>query len=353
MLSLAPFISGLKAPVDFQIADDNSGRIFVVEQAGRIRIVSNGALASASLLDITSRVTSGGELGLLGVAFHPNYAQNSRFYVNYTRTVGGQIQTVIAEYSAPMAAANQVDPATERILLVVDQPFPNHKAGQLAFGSDGFLYFGLGDGGSGGDPNGNGQNVNVLLGKMMRIDVDHTSTGLQYAIPPGNPFASGGGRAEIWAWGFRNPWRFSFDRVTNRQFVADVGQDNFEEVNIVTGGANYGWNTMEGDHCFHPATGCNMAGLTLPILEYSHAEGSAVIGGYVYRGGTIPSLQGTYVFTDLSGGKLWGATENSGTWTRNVLMNISITPSAFGQDAAGELYILDYGNGAILKLVGS
>src|SRR5919108_5627736 len=282
-LSLTTVVSGLNSPVDLQVPDDNTGRFFVVEQPGTIRIVNGGALLPTPFLDITG-VDFGGEKGLLGLAFHPNYAQSRRLYVNYDRVFGGQMQTVISEFQASTTNPNLADPATERILFTVNQPFPNHKGGQLVFGPDGFLYIGLGDGGSGGDPPGNGQSLQTMLGKMLRIDVDHTSSGLPYAIPPDNPFAGGGGLPEIWAYGLRNPWRFSFDRPSGRLFCADVGQDHFEEVDLLQRGGNFGWNIMEGLHCFNPATGCNMSGLILPIAEYDHTEGDAVIGGYVYHG---------------------------------------------------------------------
>ena len=290
-------------------------------------------------------------MGLLGLSFHPGYSQNRRFFVNYNRTTGGQLQTVIAEYVASASDGNQADPASERILFTVDQPFPNHKGGQLAFGPDGFLYIGLGDGGSGGDPFGNGQSLQTLLGKMLRIDVDRTDPGLQYAIPADNPFAAGGGRAEIWAYGLRNPWRFSFESGTGRLFCADVGQDSFEEVDLLQKGGNFGWNTMEGLHCFNPSSGCNMTGLILPIAEYSHSEGEAVIGGYVYRGTAIPSLVGTYILGDFISGTIWGLKQTtSGTWTRSQLLSTQRNISSFGQDAAGEVYVVDYA-GNVLRLV--
>jgi len=351
MLALNLVVSGLSSPLDLESPDDGSGRLFVVEQGGRIKIIQNGAVLSPPFLDISSKITTGGEMGLLGVTFHPNFSASRKFYVNYVRTQAGQIQSVIAEYSVASASSNQSDASTERILLTVNQVgnFTNHKAGELAFGSDGFLYFGLGDGGSGGDPNGNGQNKQTLLGKMMRIDVDHPSGGLQYGIPSDNPFVSGGGLPEIYAYGFRNPWRFSFDRSSNRLFVADVGQGSFEEVDIVQKGGNYGWNTMEGNHCFNPATGCNMNGLALPIAEYDHSVGIAVIGGYVYHGTSIANLQGTYVFGDLNG-KVFGLQETSpNNWTRTLLATTSTTLSSFGQDQSGDLYVVDL-SGSIFKI---
>jgi glucose/arabinose dehydrogenase len=258
------------------------------------------------------------------------------------------MQTVIAEYHVSASDPNLADPASERILLLVNQPFTNHKAGQLAFGPDGFLYFGLGDGGSGGDPFGNGQNLQTLLGKMMRIDVDSAQP---YAIPPDNPFVSGGGLPEIWAYGLRNPWRFSFDRTTGRLFCADVGQNLFEEVDILQSGGNFGWNIMEGMHCFNPSSGCNMGGLILPIAEYDHSQGDAVIGGYVYRGAAIPQLVGKYLLSDFGSGTIWTLTEGPpGTWTRSTLLSTGRNVSSFGQDQSGELYVVDY-SGSILKLV--
>ena len=346
-------VSGLSAPLGLEQPNDGTGRLFVVQQGGMVRTIQGGAVLPQAFLDITSKIIVQGEMGLLGLAFHPNYQQNRKFYVNYVRNSAGQFQSVIAEYTASAANANFADPATERILLTVDQVnnFPNHKAGQLAFGPDGFLYFGLGDGGSAGDPLGHGQDTQTLLGKMMRIDVNAASPGLQYRIPPDNPFVSGGGLPEIWAFGFRNPWRFSFDEATGRQFVADVGQNNFEEIDIVQKGGNYGWNTMEGMHCFNPSTGCNMAGLALPIAEYSHAEGDAVIGGFVYHGASIPAMRGTYVFGDLDTGKIWNLTETTAnTWNRTLLMQSGLTISSFGQDQAGELYVVDF-NGRVFKIV--
>jgi glucose/arabinose dehydrogenase len=349
-ITLTPFVSGFSSPLDLENAGDSTNRLFVVEQAGTIRIIQNGAIVPTPFLDITSKVTSGGETGLLGVTFHPSFAQHPLFYVNYTRTVSGQLQTVIAEYQVAAGNPNLADPNSERILLIVNQPFANHNAGQLAFGPDGMLYFGLGDGGSGGDPLGNGQNLQTLLGKMLRIDVDHTAGTKPYAIPADNPFASGGGLQEIWAYGFRNPWRFSFDNATGRLFVADVGQDAFEEIDIVTKGANYGWNIMEGSHCFNPSSGCNMSGLTLPIIDYAHSEGDTVIGGYLYRGSLIPALQGAYIFGDFSNGKVWMLQETTpGSWTRTQLLSTGKPISSFGRDEAGELYAVDY-SGSVLQV---
>ncbi len=351
-ISLTPVVSGLASPIDLQEPDDGTGRLFIVEQGGTIRILQGGAVLPTAFLDIHARVTFSGEMGLLGVAFHPGFALSKRFYVNYVRTINGtQRQSVIAEYQVSAGNPNQADPTSERILLVVDQPFDNHKAGQLAFGPDTFLYFSLGDGGSGGDPFGNGQNLLTHLGKMLRIDVDHTTGTLPYAIPPDNPFASGGGLPEIWAYGLRNPFRFSFDTATGKLFLGDVGQNTYEEIDILQKGGNYGWNTMEGMHCFNPPTGCNMTGLLMPIVEYNHTEGIAVIGGYVYHGTAIPSLAGSYLMGDFGAGKIWRLTQNNaGAWQRVLMLSSGPNMSSFGQDSAGELYVLDYGGGAILKV---
>ena len=351
-VSLTPVVSGLSSPVDLQAGDDSSGRLFVAEQAGTIRILQAGALLAKPFLDIRPRVTFSGEMGLLGVAFHPAFAQNQRFYVNYVRRLGtGQIQSVIAEYRVSAADANQADPASERILLTVNQPFSNHKGGGLVFGPERFLYIGLGDGGSEGDPQGNGQNLQTLLGKMLRIDVDHTTGALPYAIPADNPFVAGAGLPEIWAYGLRNPFRFSFDTPTGRLFVGDAGQDLFEEVDLLQKGGNFGWNVMEGLHCFKPATGCTTSGLLLPIAEYNHSEGVAVIGGYVYRGASIPALVGSYVFGDFGSGTIWRLTQDaSGAWQRVRLLSGGPKISSFGRDSAGELYVVDYGAGAILRV---
>ncbi len=349
-IALQTIASGLPAPLNLEQPSDNSGRLFVVSQVGIIQIIQNGAVLPTPFLDIRSLVIDSSESGLLGLTFHPGFPQNPRFYVNYVRSNLGQIQTVIAEFQVSAANPNQADPATQRILLVVDQihNFLNHKAGQLAFGPDGFLYFGLGDGGSEGDPFGNGQNTQILLGKMMRINVDAVSPGLQYSIPPDNPFVAGGGLPEIYAVGFRNPYRFSFDQATGRLFVGDVGQDSFEEIAIVQKGGNYGWSIMEATHCFKPPIGCNMAGLILPIAEIPHPEGTAVIGGFVYHGSAIPGLQGLYVFADLNG-KIWSL-QTSGAFTRTLLLAAQQSISSLGQDQSGELYVVDI-RGQVLKIV--
>jgi glucose/arabinose dehydrogenase len=347
-IALQTYVSGFSSPVGMEAVRDGSGRFFVVEQTGKIRIVKNGVLLSSPFLDLTSKIEFNDEEGLLGLTFHPSYAQNGRFFVDYTQRVAGQLQSVIAEYHVSTNDPNKADP-TETRILVVDQPFDNHNGGQLGFGADGYLYISFGDGGSGGDPMGNGQNLNVLLGKILRIDIN---TGSPYAIPPDNPFVGNPNeKGEIWAYGLRNPWRFSFDRPTGRLFAGDVGQNMYEEVDIIQKGLNYGWNIMEGFHCYNAPT-CNMTGLTLPILEYSHLEGNAIIGGFVYRGTQIAGLRGVYVFADYGTGKIWGSKPDlSGTWQRVGLLASGKVVSAFGQDLAGELYVLDYGTGTIFKVV--
>ena len=261
---------------------------------------------------------------------------------------------MFSEYAASSSNPNQADASSERVLLVVDQPFDNHNGGQLAFGPDGFLYIGLGDGGNEGDPRGNGQNLQTLLGKILRIDVDSPfAAGKQYAVPADNPFAPPAGLPEIWAYGLRNPWRFSFDNATGTLFAGDVGQDRFEEVDIITSGGNFGWNEMEASHCYPSGSSCSTAGLTLPIMEYPHdaSGGEAIIGGFVYRGSAIAGLAGDYVFGDLSSGHIWaGVQDSSGNWTQTLVLTHNLTVSSFGQDATGELYLLDYGNGAVLRL---
>jgi glucose/arabinose dehydrogenase len=354
-LALSNFVTGLSAPTGFQIApNDPLGRIFIVEQRGTIRVIQNTFLQATPFLDITDKVEYGGEEGLLGLAFHPNFSSNGKFYVNYTRRQNGQLQTVIAEYRALSPSSTAADRTSEQILLTVDQPAANHNGGQLAFGPDGLLYVGLGDGGGADDQFGNGQNLNSLLGKILRIGVD------PFFIPSDNPFVNTpNARPEIWAYGLRNPWRFSFDRDTERLFAGDVGQGAREEVDLITKGGNFGWNIMEGSICRPPAATCNMTNLVLPINDYDHSAsgGTAIIGGFVYHGSAIPGLVGTYVFGDLSSGHVWGLKQDSsGAWLRTLLLNHNLTVTTFGQDSSGELYLADYaggvvGNGSILRII--
>jgi len=337
---------GLEAPLYVTHAGDRSGRLFVVEQAGRIRIISDGRLLARPFLDISARVISGGEMGLLSVAFHPRFAANGRFFVNYTAN-GGRLRTVIAEYRVSADDPN-VASRTERVLLTIDQPYRNHNGGLNLFGPDGMLYIGMGDGGSGGDPHNNGQRLDTLLGKMLRIDVDG---GTPYRVPPDNPFVGrAGARGEIWAYGLRNPWRFSFDRADGRLFLADVGQNAWEEIDLIERGGNYGWRIMEGAHCFQPQTGCDRTGLALPIAEYGREGGCSVTGGHLYRGSRIRDLVGRYLFADYCAGRFWVLSEASGRWTMSTLLESGLRVSSFGEDQDGELYVVDHG-GAIYRIV--
>lgn len=348
--------SGLSSPLDLQSAPGDRTRLFVIEQAGRIRIVRNGAVVTAPFLDITGRISSGGERGLLGLAFHPQYATNGRFFVNYTDRSG---DTHIAEFKAPTPSADSADASSERQILLVAQPFANHNGGGLAFGLDGFLYIGLGDGGSGGDPLGNGQNLGTRLGKMLRIDVNGAQP---YAVPADNPFvARAGALPEIWAYGLRNPWRFSFDRSTGDLYIGDVGQSALEEVDVGLasrrGGENYGWNTMEGSRCYSPSSGCNTSGLTLPITDYGRSDGFSITGGVVYRGCRMPGYSGHYFYADYGSGLVRsfrlenGRAVDARDWT-STLSGAARTlrnPSSFGVDIDGEIYIVDY-DGEIYRI---
>ena len=343
-IHLAPLVTaGLEHPLFLTHAGDASQRLFVVEQLGAIRIIEQGVLLKAPFLDLGDRVlTDGPERGLLGLAFHPDYRRNGRFFVNYTRQPDGA--TVVAEYrrgGAPDAA-----PRDGRVLMVTMHPESNHNGGMIAFGADGYLYIGLGDGGGSGDPGNRAQNPHELLGKILRIDVNH---GDPYAIPSDNPFVKEGGRPEIYAVGLRNPWRFSFDFHQAELWVADVGQYKWEEIDLVTRGGNYGWRVMEGFHCFNPETACTTEGLALPVMEYRHEGGRcSIIGGYVYRGRTMPALRGAYVFGDYCSGEVFvfrQSDEGGKNSSPTVLLKTGFRVSSFGQDEEGEVYVLDHGGG--------
>ncbi|HVM95832.1 MAG TPA: PQQ-dependent sugar dehydrogenase [Candidatus Acidoferrales bacterium] len=348
--------TGLTNPLLVTAPPRDVSRLFIVQQTGQIKILKWGAMLPTPFLDVSSEVSCCGEQGLLGLAFHPDFVNNGRFFIDYTDTMGN---TVVAERR--VSSNPDVSDVTETALLHVTQPFANHNGGHLAFGPDGYLYIGLGDGGSGGDPFGNGQNINQLLGKLLRIDVDSASP---YGIPPTNPFAGATpGADEIWAYGLRNPWRYSFDRLNGDLYIGDVGQDRFEEVDyqpaLSSGGQNYGWNVVEGNgHCYPSGSGCDQTGMTLPVLDYDHSNGCSITGGYVYRGCKMPDLRGTYFYGDycshfvrtlqISG----GAATNLQDRTADIVSGgASIgSISSFGEDARGEMYIVDLG-GSVFKIV--
>jgi glucose/arabinose dehydrogenase len=338
-LHLASVASGFAAPVYLTTPPGDTARLFVVEQAGLIQIVQHGVRLTSPFIDLTDRVASGGERGLLSVAFHPDYAANGFFYVNYTDLNG---DTRVERYSVSIADSNLADTATHKLILFVPQPYSNHNGGLVMFGPDGMLYIGMGDGGSGGDPENRAQNPDSLLGKLLRIDVDG---GDPYANPPNNPYVGRSGRDEIWAIGLRNPWRFAFDAPSGLLYIADVGQNDWEEVDVEPagqGGLNYGWRIMEGAHSYIPDPG-NTSRLELPAVEYDHGSGCSVIGGFVYRGTRSPMLVGQYFFADLCGGWLRSFTVARGNVTTRTLWAPDVgpgSPLSFGEDANRELYVL-------------
>ncbi len=340
-----------KRPLDFQNAGDGSGRVFIVEQGGQIYVIETKPAVKAELfLDISNRIdNSGNEMGLLGLAFHPSFKENGLFFVNYTNSTS----TVISKFKTDPSNPNRADPLSEEIILTFTQPYSNHNGGQLAFGpNDGYLYIGVGDGGSGGDPNGNGQNCSTLLGKILRIDINKKDPGLNYGIPPDNPFVnnSQGKREEIYAYGLRNPWRFSFDPQSGRLWAADVGQDRVEEIDLIDKGKNYGWNIMEGSLCYNPPSGCNTSGLELPVYEYQHPLGDAITGGYLYSGQKLPVLYGAYIYADYGTGLIWGLWYQEGNKPQNfTLANTKLNISSFGIDEDNELYLTSF-DGKIYNL---
>jgi glucose/arabinose dehydrogenase len=325
-------------PVGIVNSGDRTNRIFVIELPGVIRAFENSQSVADStvFLNITNKVLFGGEQGLLGLAFHPNYVQNGFFYVDYV--ADNPLRTVISRYQVSPNNPNQALVNSEIILLEVNQPFSNHKGGQIAFGPDGYLYIGLGDGGSGGDPFGNGQNRSTLLGKILRINVDSSSLNRNYSIPPDNPYVGNnlGYQEEIYAYGFRNPWRFSFDSPTGRLWVGDVGQDLREEIDVVGIGKNYGWNIMEGSLTYSSGS---QVGLELPVWEYTHSEGIAIVGGYVYRGSVLTNLYSNYIYGDYGSGKIWALQYDGVSTPRNTLLiTTGLNISSFGIDEQNNLY---------------
>jgi glucose/arabinose dehydrogenase len=339
-VQLKQILSGLNSPVYVTNAHDGSSRLFVIEQPGRILVLQPGSSAPAVFLDIRNRVSFSGERGLLGLTFHPGYSQNHRFFVDYTRVGDGA--TVISEFHTLQANTDAADPNSEIVLLVIPQPFENHNGGMVEFGSDGYLYIGMGDGGSGNDPGNRAQNIDELLGKILRIDIDTpTSETVLYSSPPSNPFSgSTPGRDEIYAYGFRNPWRFSFERTTGNLYVADVGQDTAEEIDIVALGGNYGWRVFEGTFCtgLGPAP-CSTPGFIPPVAQYTHVNGRcAIIGGYVYHGAARALPVGAYIYGDLCTGEVFTLANG----TQNVLIKMPFNISSFGEDESGELYVVFY-----------
>ncbi len=359
---LEPIVSGLQYPVDINHAGDGSGRLFVVEQQGVIKIIEDGTVVSPPFLNISDRVQCCGEQGLLGVAFHPDYQINGYLYVNYTSQLREGIaeagDTIIARYQVLEENPDVADAASEQILMVITQPFSNHNAGKLLFSPiDGYLYIPLGDGGSGGDPGNRAQDPGTLLGKILRIDVD---SGSPYSIPTDNPFADPGDPLdEIWALGLRNPWRFSFDRGTGDLYIGDVGQDDWEEIDYqaaeTPGGLNFGWRCREGAHDFNFSDECALSELTDPIAEYDHGQGYSVTGGFVYRGSRYQALVGRYFYADYGTGRIWTVySVGPDSWsTPELMLDTSLKISTFGEDESGELYLAhrNLSNGTIYQII--
>ncbi len=355
MLTAIVVATGLDSPVALVVPEGDLERLYVVEQPGRIRTIEQGAVSEAAFLDLTDRVVAGGERGLLGLAFHPTFAESGRLFVNYTG-LGGE--TRISEFRLSDDPA-RADPTSERIVLRVAQPFSNHNGGDLAFGPDGMLYIALGDGGGAGDPRGNGQNLGTPLGSVLRIGVDGEEP---FEVPDDNPFVS---RHDvfpaIWAYGLRNPWRISFDRETGDLYIGDVGQGRVEEIDVGLatrhGGENYGWNLTEGSLCFEPPSGCSGEGITPPVLEYGHDQGCSVTGGVVYRSCRMPGYHGSYFYGDFCSALIrsfrldGGAVVDHIDWTEDLSLAAGIENiSAFGVDAEGEIYVLSHG-GTVFKIV--
>ena len=348
-------------PVFLTSAGDGTDRVFVVQQTGAIMVFPNDSLAASTktFLDISTKLSSlGGEEGLLGLAFHPDYAQNGYFYVDYTAP--NPLRTVVARYKVRVDDPDRADTLSGFKIIEIPQPYSNHNGGMLAFGPDGYLYIGMGDGGSGGDPQNNAQDRTKLLGKILRIDVNDTTAAAHYVVPPDNPYANdtGGLKKEIWAYGLRNPWRFSFDTASGALWAADVGQDAVEEIDIIRKGKNYGWRIMEGTRCYNPPSGCDTTGLTLPIKEYYHPTGEAVTGGYVYHGYRRPDLAGAYIYADYITGLIWMLRYEGGLVTADSLVTQAPSfISSFGTDRDQELYVVAYsasgGNSGIYRFSGS
>jgi glucose/arabinose dehydrogenase len=361
-LSLQLVANGFDSPVLVTSARDGSGRLFVVEQSGRIWILSGGSKLATPFLDLSGAISSGGEQGLLGLAFHPGYPGHPYFYVNFTDVNGN---TAIDRFTVS-GDPNVANRSSGVRVMTIAQPYSNHNGGNLAFGPDGYLYIGMGDGGGAGDPQRRAQNVNSLLGKMLRIDIDHGNGPKHYRSPATNPYVGRTGLDEIWARGLRNPWRWSFDRATGNLWIGDVGQDRYEEIDRswksgstpAGRGLNYGWSVMEGRACYRPSTGCSTSGKTMPLIAYSHAStvqnNCAVIGGFVYRGSADPVLQGGYLYGDLCSGRIWVVSASapwpaSGTQVWSTTASPHLAINSFGEDDNGELYVVDL-NGSVYRI---
>jgi glucose/arabinose dehydrogenase len=349
-IQLEQIAGGYTRPTFITHAFDD--RLFVVEERGLVTIIQDGQRLDIPFLDIQDRVNDrANEQGLFTIVFHPDYADTSYFYLNYTRADGSSVISRMSVSDDP----NRGDPDSELIMLVIGQPYGNHNGGQSHFGPDGYLYIGMGDGGSAGDPQNHGQDATTLLGSMLRLDVDSDSE-RGYAIPPDNPYLNIEERPnEIWGIGLRNPWRFSFDRLTGDLYVADVGQNAWEEIHLIPagtpGGINFGWNIMEGTHCYREPN-CDQTGLDIPIHDYDHSQGCSITGGYVYRGQAYPELWGNYFFADYCSGNIWALVpQGDGEPIVNLVLQSSLGPASFGEDVNGELYISDHRGGGIYRLV--
>jgi glucose/arabinose dehydrogenase len=353
-LEIRPVAGNFDSPLLVTNAGDGSGRLFVVERGGRVFVVKNGQRRERPWLDISRITQAGGEQGLLGLAFHPDFETNRRFYVNHINRSGN---TVIARYKVYENKRGKAKPSSRRVILRIDQPYANHNGGDISFAPDGYLYIATGDGGSGGDPHNNGQRLDTLLGKILRIDVDARTGGRRYGIPSDNPLVGQPGRDEIWAYGLRNPWRFGIDREAGTIWIGDVGQDSLEEVNrqpLSAAGVNYGWNVMEGNECYPPGASCIPEGLVLPIATYDHKLGCAVTGGYVYRGTDYPEMAGVYFFGDYCSGIIWTlASDGESPQTPVQVLDTDHSISSFGESEDGELYMTDLTSGSLLQLVDS
>jgi glucose/arabinose dehydrogenase len=353
-ITLSKVASGLKSPLFVTNAGDGSGRLFIVEKGGKIKILTGGSVLPTPFLDIRTRVSKDGERGLLGLAFHPDYVTNGKFYVYYTNLKG---QIVIAQFHRSATDPNRASTAAT-VLIRISKPFSNHNGGTLAFGPDGYLYAGTGDGGGAGDPGNRSQSLQSLLGKLLRFDVDHPTSSKPYRSPSTNPYVGRSGLDLIWARGLRNPWRFSFDSLTGDLWIGDVGQNRWEEIDrspAAGGGGrakNYGWHVLEGRACYKPAVGCNRAGKKPPLAVYSHSKGCSVTGGYVYRGTEYPALVGRYLFADFCSGRIWSvASQGKPTQTPTQLRDSNLMISSFGQAGDGTLYVTDLAGGGIYKIV--